>query len=221
MKNQSIIPQKFGSTGLSFDIHRLRNEFQNIVKSVPFDELTNQISISTRPGNEENPYDGVGSLYDYEKKQFWASEDQFSEVANAFKNTYIEEVIKKANSAFEFNFGRARLMRLNPKNCLSLHNDFDIRFHIPLVTNPQCYFAFEDGPIFHIPADGQLYWTNTLLKHTVLNGNNEQERVHLVLSTHEKDRHKVLSFMNANSKSKNPLKALIHKIQIWLRKVFY
>lgn len=50
-------------------------------------------------------------------------------------------------------------------------------YHIPLITNTQCYFSFLDGDK-HLPA-GKLYCVQTNVPHTFVN-NSLEMRVHLM-----------------------------------------
>ena len=74
-------------------------------------------------------------------------------------------------------------MWVNPMSCYSLHKDSTPRIHIPLITNPSCYFIFKEnntpeGIIQHLPV-GSVYWTNTTVSHTFINCS-ELPRLHLV-----------------------------------------
>lgn len=89
-----------------------------------------------------------------------------------FKDTVIEKLIN------QFNLKRTRLIWSNPWCCYSMHKDYTPRVHIPLITNPQCFFIFKKGLIFHMPA-GSVYWTDTRLEHTAMNGS-EFPRLHLI-----------------------------------------
>jgi hypothetical protein len=89
-----------------------------------------------------------------------------------FKDTVFENIIKK------YNLTRTRLMWVGPYACYSMHKDFTPRIHIPIVTNPDCYFVFKAGLIYHMRA-GVVYWTDTTKIHTFMNCS-EQSRLHLV-----------------------------------------
>ena len=79
-----------------------------------------------------------------------------------FKDTLFEEVIAK------YKLFRTRLMWVNRRSCYSMHKDSTPRIHIPLITNPECYFVFKQGIIQHLPI-GSVYWTNTIEYHTFMN----------------------------------------------------
>jgi hypothetical protein len=81
-------------------------------------------------------------------------------------NTYFEgsifvDLIKK------YNLKRSRLIWAPPRSAYSFHKDVSPRVHIPLVTNPGCYFIFENY-MKHIPA-GSVYWVDTARFHTFIN----------------------------------------------------
>lgn len=96
----------------------------------------------------------------------------YSTLNSYFENTEFENIIKK------YNLKRTRLMWVGPYACYSMHQDTTPRIHIPLITNPECYFVFKDGGIEHLPV-GNVYWTNTTKLHTFMNCSN-QHRLHLV-----------------------------------------
>ena len=89
-----------------------------------------------------------------------------------YKGTIIETLIN------QFNLKRTRLMWANPYTCYSMHKDTTPRIHIPMITNPECYFVFKTGIIQHMPA-GAVYWTDTTLPHTFMNCS-DISRLHLV-----------------------------------------
>jgi len=100
------------------------------------------------------------------------SETQYIELNPFFKNTIFETIIEK------YKLKRTRLMWVNEKSCYSLHSDETPRIHIPLITNPECYFLFNPGSLHHLAA-GSVWWVNTKLRHTFLNCS-EYSRLHLV-----------------------------------------
>ena len=97
---------------------------------------------------------------------------EYTELNPFFKDTIFETIIN------QYNLKRTRLMWVNPKSCYSLHQDETPRIHIPLITNPECYFLFNPGLLRHLSINS-IWWVNTKLKHTFLNCSNEP-RLHLV-----------------------------------------
>ena len=102
-----------------------------------------------------------------------------------FKDTIFEEIIKK------YNLKRTRLMWVYPFACYSMHYDTTARIHIPLITNPECYFVFKNGLVENLKI-GASYWVDTRLPHTFINCS-EHKRLHLVgvqsLSSFNNGRH--------------------------------
>ena len=77
----------------------------------------------------------------------------------------------------KYGMKRTRIMKSNPKTCLSMHQDLTKRIHIPLITNEKCFMAIEDRNYYLEP--GKIYLTNTILRHTAVNAS-ENYRVHIV-----------------------------------------
>lgn len=167
---------------VQFDIANLREEVARLLTICPFHEIDNQISLTHRSGHADSFYDGVGSLYCSERRAFIHMEKDFHIFHESLRTWYLHEVYRKVWEFIGAEPGRTRLMRLGPKACLSMHRDSGYRFHIAVFTNPQSYMIFEKDGAVHIPADGHLYWTNTIVSHSAMNGNPLQERIHLVFS---------------------------------------
>jgi len=89
-----------------------------------------------------------------------------------FAGTVFEQLIN------QYQLKRTRLIWLSPMSCYSMHRDTTPRIHIPLITNPECYFIFKRGIIQHMPA-GSVYRANTTRVHSFMNCSN-YERLHLV-----------------------------------------
>jgi hypothetical protein len=89
-----------------------------------------------------------------------------------FTNTVFESLIN------QFKLIKTRLMWVGPYACYSMHRDTTPRIHIPLITNPECYFVFKQGLITHLSASN-VYWIDTTRFHTFMNCSN-QHRLHLV-----------------------------------------
>jgi hypothetical protein len=92
-----------------------------------------------------------------------------------FKDSVFEEIIKK------YRMYRTRLMWVNGMSCYSIHRDSTPRIHIPLITNPECYFVFKDDNSSSMTymKVGHVYWVDTRKKHTFMNCS-EIARLHLV-----------------------------------------
>lgn len=102
-------------------------------------------------------------------------DSDFTVMCSQFKGTAIEELYLNMKS--KFNIGRVRIMKSEPKTCLSWHVDHTQRIHYPIKTQPGCLMVIEDE-VLHMPEN--TWWlTNTTVKHTAFNGSSEN-RIHLV-----------------------------------------
>lgn len=104
----------------------------------------------------------------------------YTELNPFFKDTIVEDIIN------QFNLLKTRFMWVGPMTCYSMHHDESPRIHIPLITNPQCYFVFkgkDTSIIQNLPA-GSIYWTDTRETHTFMNCS-ERPRLHLVGAVRE------------------------------------
>ena len=97
---------------------------------------------------------------------------KYTELNPYFKDTIFEQLIN------QYNLKRSRLMWVEPMSCYSMHRDSTPRLHIPMITNPQCFFVFKQGIVQHMPA-GYIYKVNTMEQHTFMNCS-EERRLHLI-----------------------------------------
>ena len=87
---------------------------------------------------------------------------------------YTNSIIKK------YEMFRTRAIALKQNRAYSIHQDLTPRIHIPLETNDNCLFILNDV-VYRLPADGSIYFVDTTLPHTALNGNrNVFTRTHIV-----------------------------------------
>lgn len=167
------------------DPKRLQEELSQVLKQVAFHPVYKQISFRHRqdlPTGEEAFYDGVGSLWDFDKKRFKTQSREYNELHFTLRGGYWEHLIRDVESYWSAPLGRVRLMLRPPMSCYSLHQDEDIRLHLAIQTNPGCFMVFPESGCFHIPADGRLYASNTRLIHTAFNAG-ATDRVHLVFDS--------------------------------------
>lgn len=132
-----------------------------------------QLSITSRPGAAEPLLDALGWLPED------AREADYSVVNEEFKDTAIADLLGK----LPFQPGRARLMQLAPKSCLSIHADSTRRYHYAVTTSPDCYLVELDGDhgtFHHVPADGRLYEMDARRTHTAINAG-RSTRIHIVI----------------------------------------
>ena len=180
---------------LEVDLNLILGDLDTVLKKIDWPESSlkdngrvyhaNQIGLTYRPNAKFPWFDASGSLYDKEQKHFTGTEQDFTEWNPIEK--YTKSVIEQLSDMMRIKFGRIRYMRLLPKTGLSVHHDFESRYHLVLKTNPNCYFL-DCVPVietatrgYHIPADGFFYRVDTTRNHTVYNGGWEP-RIHLVLN---------------------------------------
>jgi hypothetical protein len=147
------------------DVGPILNSFFELDKDIKWSMNIQgkQTGLQYRPG--EDPWtSAVGKST--------GGETQYTELNPFFKNTIFENIIN------EYDLKRTRLMWVFPKSCYSLHQDETPRIHIPLITNPECYFLFNPGLLRQLDINS-VWWVNTKLKHTFLNCS-EEPRLHLV-----------------------------------------
>ena len=174
---------------LKFDIAKLRNNLEEILKKKKFETPNishfGAISINQVP-NDDNSIKG-NSI----RGQYWTipdengkevsrdipiDESKYTQVTQGFKNTYFEEVYEELKKKFKL--GRVRLLLKEPRSTLSWHKDPEPRLHIPIITNLGCSMVIENVAK-HLPADGTVTITNNTKYHNFFNGG-EQARIHLV-----------------------------------------
>lgn len=131
-----------------------------------------QIALQTNDIESDDWSAGIGKA---KGDHIW--EQSFNKIHPKIKGTAIDDYIQWLGVPVY----RARLMLTKPKFVYSIHKDYSPRLHLPIVTNPQCFFVFKDPAEFiHMPADGRTYFTNTKKQHTFMNGSTH-DRLHIVM----------------------------------------
>jgi len=146
-----------------------------------------QISLTSIDG-EDDWFCSVGK-----RENLQHSEHFYKEVNNFFIGSSIEKLVKNHKDFF-----RWRLMKLNPRSNYSIHSDglnsdkiLNIRLHIPVKTNDQCYLAFFEnhnvdnslGKFYNLKY-GYSYLCNTTGYHSALNFSSST-RWHIVGAKYE------------------------------------
>jgi len=150
----------------SIDINPILEEYQKIEKGICWTEFGHkgkQSGLQFRV-NRDPWTDAVDRAK--------GAEMTFDQLNPFFRNTLFEGLIEK------YNFKRTRLMWMGNFACYSMHSDLSPRIHIPLISNNQSYFVFEQGLVKHL-SSGFVYWIDTTRKHTAINGS-DHWRLHLV-----------------------------------------
>ncbi len=174
---------------LNFDIHRLREDLDKILKNKRFKSpgVTHfgAISINQIP-NDENSIKGNNVRGKYwtiaddtgkeVSRDIDIDESKYTQIVPEFEKTYFKEVYEAL--AKRFKLGRVRLLLKEPRSTLSWHKDPECRLHVPIITNKGCSMVIENVAK-HLPADGNVWITNNTKYHNFFNGG-EQARIHLV-----------------------------------------
>ena len=174
---------------LKFDISRLRQDLDKILKIKNFDTpgishfgaiSLNQIENdkeSIRGNNIRGKYWTISDESGKEvSRDIDIDESKYTQLVPDFENTYFEEVYNTLRKRFKL--GRVRLLLKEPRSTLSWHKDPEPRLHIPIITNLGCSMVIENVAK-HLPADGNVTITNNTKYHNFFNGG-EQARIHLV-----------------------------------------
>jgi hypothetical protein len=149
----------------SYNIEPLLISYYKIEKDLLWTDYGNKKQVGLQFKDLEDPWaSAVGTSK--------GNELTYTNLNSIFKDTVFEEVINK------YNLIRTRLMWVSPMTCYSMHKDSTPRIHIPMITNPECYFVFKQGIIQHMPV-GSVYWTNTVNLHTFMNCS-DKPRLHLI-----------------------------------------
>ena len=137
------------------DIAPILSSYQLLESSMKWTDFIKSQQVGLQYKDGEDPWiSAVG------KSQ--GQELTYTNLNPFFKDTIFEKLINN------YNLKRTRLMWVAPWGCYSMHKDETPRLHIPLVTNPECYFVFKDGLVEHLPI-GAVYWTDTTKIHTFIN----------------------------------------------------
>ena len=174
---------------LKFDIYRLRNDLDNILKkrkfdspgvthfgAIPLNQIPNDVE-SVKGNKIRGKYWTIADETGKEvSRDIDIEESKYTELVPEFKNTYFKEVYETLSKNFKL--GRVRLLLKEPRSTLSWHKDPEPRLHIPIITNLGCSMVIENVAK-HLPADGHVTITNNTKYHNFFNGG-EQARIHLV-----------------------------------------
>lgn len=106
------------------------------------------------------------------------------------RNKYAIGPFEDILNQFKGKITRVRLAYLSPGFSIRPHVDYDpsyiTRYHVPLITNDDVVMGFSKGNsthLYHMPADGSVFFFNSGMKHWVDN-NGTEARLHLIIDTH-------------------------------------
>ena len=109
-------------TNLKIDLDKLIAA----IHSIPVEYKDDQISLQMREGSENHWYESCGPL-----KLLKGKESNYNLIVPELKGTYIDEMFQ----LLPFKPIRARLMKMKPRSCYSIHKDPCPRYHIAVTTN--------------------------------------------------------------------------------------
>ena len=180
----------FQKQDISFDINKLRNACDDVLKIKGFDTSLGIPHFAGIPLNQiPNDLDSIkgnkvrgiywtkpNSSGEEVTRDVNVEESKYTQFVEEFKNTYFKEVYNELQKSYRL--GRVRLLLKEPRSTLSWHRDPEPRLHIPIYTNPGCIMVI-DEIAKHMPADGSVWITNNTKYHNAFNGG-EENRIHLV-----------------------------------------
>ena len=170
----------------------IMKELNSLLESGQLNWAGNQICLNTIP-NEPNNYSlGTGSLerdwakstivenkigqtIQVNKKPIIFKESDFTYLCDVFRNTEFEKIYNMLIS--KHNVGRIRIMKMDPKNCMSWHKDNTKRIHYVLSTTRGANLVVEDEVKFL--ELNSWYLVDTTKHHTAFNAS-MNSRIHLV-----------------------------------------
>jgi len=179
---------------MSLDIEEIRNYYQTVVCN--FDHLK-----WTSSNDAVEP--GVGN-HEYENLYGWGIESNQLDQEKPCPPYNILQ-IKSEYQPTKLVFGLIlKLKELFPNShqysiaghptgtFVNLHKDNDkyLKIHIPIYTNTQAMFLFENTK-FHLPADGSMYLVNTQELHGTTNSG-DTDRIHLFFKIPVSDSDRIL-----------------------------
>lgn len=157
----------------------------------------NQIALSHLPGEGADSFHGLATQASRQGGEVVMHDNAFNHFNAYATQSYFYTVWTRMLAELGSIY-RMRLIKLPPRSCLSFHEDFHVRYHVPIQTNAACFhFVNEAGfmpmalggdlvrvvgmSTYHMRADGTVYRLDTEKKHTAYNGGNK-DRIHLVFS---------------------------------------
>jgi len=93
---------------------------------------------------------------------------------------YTKQIISELSDLFSFKDVTFRSIR--PKKSYPMHIDGPVAYHLPIITNENCWFEYSNHSKFLMPATGEMYAADTDVLHTFVN-NSDVARVHLLVET--------------------------------------
>lgn len=153
-----------------------------------FDKVTYPINLTHPPGLTSNISKALGYREGHaELLMKGVDEIDFTEIIDLIDDLYLGEIVRTVYTIRSNFRGRTQLSWLGPKRQFPFHKDFHTpnRYHIPLVTNPGCYWLFKwNNEVYklHMPADGAVWYVDPTIEHTFVN-DSDQMRLHVLFTS--------------------------------------
>lgn len=155
----------FTQLDYNINIDKLKEDAYNIIFAVGWGDL-DQICL-THPLGKPDWFSGVGGM---------VVPTDHSELNEKIHGTYLEQVYRMVKNDYPCH--RVRLMKLEPKKCMSFHTDVTQRIHIPVTTNEKSMMVIKEE-VKHM-EQGTVWLTNTTRPHTAFNADTINDRVHIL-----------------------------------------
>jgi hypothetical protein len=152
---------------LPFKFIDIKKEILEIIDSVGF--KSNQIICQGLDQGTNDWYTGIGRINELEDE----NEESYIHINPTLNGSNLEKLIK------HYKCFRTRIMLMPSKQCYSIHADPTPRLHLPIITNSQCWMVWPYNNQCHRMTVGNLYYADTTLQHTFINGS-EENRIHVV-----------------------------------------
>ena len=182
----------------SYDIEKLKKHLQDHVLNLPITEQSSFFggwSVTSSTGDFRDGWSYEGRTF-IENNHF-ATAAEYTEALKKQKiltsfdhkhpteicHGYFMEIIEDLQER-GLKPRRVRVIRLHSQSSSTWHRDlpdhiYGVRLHIPIITNPHCFFECEAGKE-HLVADGSAYLLKVNRMHRVIN-NGDTHRYNLVM----------------------------------------
>lgn len=174
-------------TEVQFDAIRLQGDVTQITNQCS-DVLQINLRKSSKHSDAVGVLYGAGSLYDQTGQRFYDTDASWDTYNGLWAGMYVIEacrIVEKVINERGMKLGRARIMVLPPKSCLTYHVDpgNTCRYHVPVMTSDGAWFI-NNGVAGQMDTPGALYTFDNTVHHTAINASREK-RIHIVLNAYQ------------------------------------
>tara|TARA_B100000700_G_scaffold139646_1_gene155718 strand:- start:6297 stop:6899 length:603 start_codon:yes stop_codon:yes gene_type:complete len=179
------------SVELKTDTTKVLADVQRYAKLTSWGPL-NQICYTNtiQKGSPNDVFQGAGSLawdlvrqddgsFVKQPRRPRVRETDFRFFNNFYKSSSIWDLFQEMQDLLQLKILRFRAMNMMPACCLTMHHDNEVRAHVALKTDIDCFFVSKRKDIHHIPADNKVRVMDTRHVHTFVNASVDT-RIHIV-----------------------------------------